>query len=213
MTSAFVGAGVVALVTGTIMPDMHDPDSLNLVDANTVASEAVERSKAVGDDRASRNDTRATAGATAEIPPPDIYVLPLKSYTLTSKFGFRKLEAESSGRSHGGIDLAAPSGTPYYAVAGGKVILARSNGGYGNCIMIDHGGGVISLYGHSTNLAVKEGDIVEAGQKIGTVGDTGYSFGPHLHFEIHVEGARVDPIDFLKGRGADVPGKTDPLTP
>lgn len=211
MTSAFVGAGVVALVTGTVMPDMHEPDSLNLVDANTVAAEAVERSKAVGDDRASRSETRGAAGATAEIPPPDIYVLPLKSYTLTSKFGFRKLEAESDGRSHG-IDLAAPSGTPYYAVAGGKVILARSNGGYGNCIVIDHGGGVISLYGHSTSLAVKEGDIVEAGQKIGTVGDTGYSFGPHLHFEIHVEGERVDPIDFLKGRGADIPGKTDALT-
>jgi murein DD-endopeptidase MepM/ murein hydrolase activator NlpD len=212
MTSAFVGAGVVALVTGTVMPDMRDPDSLNLVDANTVASEAAERTKTLGDDRASRNDTRSVDGASAEIPSPDIYVLPLKSYTLTSKFGFRKLEAESSGRAHTGIDLAAPSGTPYYAVARGKVILARYNGGYGNCIMIDHGGGVFSLYGHSTSLAVKEGQVVEAGQKIGTVGDTGYSFGPHLHFEIHVDGERVDPIEYLKGRGADVPGKTDALT-
>lgn len=212
MTSAFVGAGVVALVTGTVMPDMREPDGLNLVDANTVASEAAERSQAVGDNRASRNDTRSVGGASAEIPPPDLYVLPLKSYTLTSKFGFRKLEAESNGRAHQGIDLAAPNGTPYYAVARGKVILARFNGGYGYNIMIDHGGGVVSVYGHSSSLGVKEGDTVEAGQVIGKVGDTGYSFGPHLHLEIRVDDKQVDPIEYLKGYGADVPGKTDALT-
>src|SRR5688572_26013548 len=152
MTSAFVGAGVVALVTGTVMPDMRDPESLNLVDANAVASENAERAKAVGDERASRNDTRSVESGTADIAPPDIYVLPLKEYTLTSKFGFRKLDAEANGRKHTGIDLAAPKGTTYYAVARGKVVLARANGGYGYCIMIDHGGGVVSVYGHSTSL-------------------------------------------------------------
>jgi murein DD-endopeptidase MepM/ murein hydrolase activator NlpD len=216
MTSAFVGAGVVALVTGTLIPDMAQPDNLALVDANAAASEAAERTKAVDGDRASRTgaDTRSAGigSSTVEVGPPDVYVLPLRSYTLTSKFGFRKLEAESNGRQHTGIDLAAPSGTPYYAVARGKVILARYNGGYGNCVMIDHGGGIISLYGHSSSLNVKEGQTVEAGQLIGKVGDTGYSFGPHLHFEIRIDGEREDPITYLKGKGADVPGKTDPLT-
>lgn len=208
MTSAFVGAGMVALVTGTVMPDMQDPDGFNLVDANAVASENAERTKALGDDRASRNDTRSTESATADIAPPDIYVMPLSEYTLTSKFGIRKLDAEANGQTRVGVDLAAPSGTPYYAVARGKVVLARSNGGYGYCVMIDHGGGIVSVYAHSSSLGVKEGQVVEAGQPIGKVGDTGYSFGPHLHFEIRVDGQQVDPIEYLKGKSAELPGKT-----
>jgi murein DD-endopeptidase MepM/ murein hydrolase activator NlpD len=202
MTSAFVGAGVVALVTGTVMPDLHEPDGFNLVDANAVASENADRAKAVGDDRASRNDTRAAGATTADIPPPDIYVLPLTEYTLTSKFG--QPDAADK-QQHTGIDLAAPNGTPYYAIAGGKVILARANGGFGYCVMIDHGYGVVSVYGHSSGLAVKEGQTVEAGQKIGFVGDTGYAFGPSLHFEIRVDGKQEDPLEWLKGKGAEAP--------
>jgi murein DD-endopeptidase MepM/ murein hydrolase activator NlpD len=213
MTSAFVGAGVVALVTGTVMPDMPDPNDLALAnaDANTAAYTA-DRAKAVGDDRAARSDTRDVAGSTAEIPPPDVWVLPLHEYTVTSKFGLRKLEAEAGARQHTGIDLAAPMGTTYYAVASGVVTRAGSYGGYGYAIEIDHGNGITSLYGHSSALLVKVGDKVVVGQPIGKVGDTGYSFGPHLHFEIHINGQREDPIPYLKGKGADVPGKTDPLT-
>jgi murein DD-endopeptidase MepM/ murein hydrolase activator NlpD len=202
MTTAFVGAGVVALVTGTMMPDMPEPDNnLALVDA-TAAAQAAERAQG---DRASRSDGRG-GGLTAEQAAPDIYVLPLRDYTLTSKFGQRW------GRRHEGIDLAAPGGTPYHAIARGKVILARPNGGYGNCIMIDHGGGIVSVYGHSSAILVKEGQIVEAGEVIGRVGNTGYSFGDHLHLEVRVNGVQQDPIPYLKGKGADVPGKTDPLT-
>ena len=210
MTSAFVGAGVVALVTGTVMPDMHDPRDLNLVDANAVASDNADRSKAVGDDRASRNDTRSTnATGVADIPPPDIYVLPLKEYTLTSKFGARDLDSKSDGQRLG-LDMAAPNGTPYYAIAAGKVILARANGGYGYCVMIDHGGGVVSVYGHSSDLAVKEGQVVQAGQKIGAVGDSGYSFGPSLRFEIRVDDKQVDPMEYLQGKGASIPADPAP---
>jgi murein DD-endopeptidase MepM/ murein hydrolase activator NlpD len=209
MTSAFVGAGVVALVTGTVMPDMREPDGLNLVDANAVASENADRAKALGDDRASRNDTRAATTGTADIAPPDIYVLPLQEYTLTSKFGSHKLDTEANGRV--GVDLAAPKGTSYYAVARGKVVLARANGGYGYCVVIDHGGGVVSVYGHSNSLAVTEGQVVEAGQPIGAVGDSGYAFGPHLHFEVRVDGQQVDPMEYLKGKGAEAP-KADALT-
>jgi murein DD-endopeptidase MepM/ murein hydrolase activator NlpD len=210
MTTAFVGAGVAALVTGTVLPKTTDPANLALVD-NT-ANDVAERAQTSAE-RASRTDARS-AGDTVELQAPDIFVLPLKEYTLTSKFGPRW------GRLHAGIDMRADEGTPYYAVARGRVMLARYNGGYGNCIMIDHGGGIVSLYGHSSKLLVKEGQMVEAGQAIGLVGNTGYSFGSHLHLEIRLRGAggqaarweQTDPIPWLKSRGADIPGKTDVLT-
>jgi murein DD-endopeptidase MepM/ murein hydrolase activator NlpD len=205
MTTALVGAGVVALVTGTVMPDTPEPDDLALVDATAIA-QAAERADAAAGDRASRSDPRDAAGFTIEQWAPDVYVLPLRSYTLTSKFGPRWE------RQHTGIDLAAPGGTPYYSIANGRVIMARYYGGYGYCIMIDHGGGVVSLYGHSSQMLVKEGQTVQAGEMIGKVGTTGHSFGTHLHFEIRIDGVQKDPIPFLKGKGADIPGKTDALT-
>lgn len=204
MTTAFVGAGMVALVTGAMLPESAEPDNnLALVDA-TAAAEAAERTQAV--ERASRDDAARTAGATAEQVAPDLYVLPLREYTLTSKFGQRW------GKLHAGIDLGAPEGTAYHAVARGKVVLARANGGYGNCIMIDHGDGIVSVYGHSQKILVKEGQMVEAGDVIGKVGNTGYSFGAHLHLEIRIADKQQDPIPYLKGKGADVPGKTDALS-
>jgi murein DD-endopeptidase MepM/ murein hydrolase activator NlpD len=207
MTTAVVGAGVVAMVTGTAMPDRpSDPSSLALVDASALQADA-DRAKVA--DRANRADaSRGTTGvgATAAVGAPDVYFLPLHNYTLTSTFGQRW------GRPHTGIDLAAPEGTQYHAVARGKVILARYYGGYGNCIIIDHGGGISSVYGHSVRLKVKEGDIVEAGQYIGDVGNTGHSFGAHLHLEIRINNVPVEPIAWLREHGADVPGKRDPLT-
>jgi murein DD-endopeptidase MepM/ murein hydrolase activator NlpD len=210
MTTAFIGAGVVALVTGTVMPDTPEADSsLALADAPASVLDA-ERTDAAKT-RASRSDALGqdlpvSTTATAELPAPDIYFLPLRSYTLTSTFGPRW------GKQHKGIDLATPKNTPYHAIADGKVILARAYGGYGNCIMIQHGDGIVSVYGHSNKILVKEGDTVRAGQPIGLVGDTGYSFGDHLHLEIRIRDAQTDPIPFLKSKGADVPGKTDALS-
>ena len=201
MTTAVIGAGVVALGTAAAIPGHAEPSNLSLVDAS-VDSDLAARAAA---DRAARGDGR-DVGFSTEQAAPDVYVLPLRSYTLTSKFGPRW------GRLHPGIDLGAPEGTSYYAVARGKVILARNNGGYGLNIMIDHGGGIVSVYGHSSKLLVKEGQIVEAGDLIGKVGNTGYSFGAHLHLEIRVNGKQTDPIPYLKSKGADVPGKSDPLT-
>jgi murein DD-endopeptidase MepM/ murein hydrolase activator NlpD len=194
------------LVTGTLVPDMSEPDSLALVDANAAAAEAAQRTQAEPD-RASRSDARSdTPAVTAEQVAPDLWVLPLREYTLTSKFGPRW------GRSHKGIDLGASEGTPYHSVARGKVILARYYGGYGNCIMIQHDDNTVSLYGHSSKMLVKEGQIVEAGELIGKVGNTGYSFGAHLHLEIRINDEQTDPIPWLKAKGADVPTKTDPLS-
>ncbi|MGH3849522.1 MAG: murein hydrolase activator EnvC family protein, partial [Pseudonocardiaceae bacterium] len=113
------------------------------------------------------------------------------SGTITSRFGVRW------GRLHAGIDVASAFGTPVKAAKAGRVILAGSNGGYGNCVIIDHGGGFTSLYGHMSKLRVTDGAVVKAGQQIGDMGSTGASTGNHLHFEIRVGGTAQNPQRYL----------------
>jgi len=120
------------------------------------------------------------------------FIVPLDHFTMTSGFGPRW------GTHHDGVDLAAPTGTPYYAADGGTVIRAGWFGGYGNCIDIDHGNGVVTRYGHSSQIFVSVGDLVYQGQNIGLVGSTGWSTGPHLHFEVHINGVRQDPEAYVK---------------
>lgn len=111
---------------------------------------------------------------------------------ITSGFGMRR------GAMHTGIDIAAPIGTPVIAADTGTVTLSQSSmGGYGQTIMIDHGGGsLVTLYGHLSKRLVKVGDVVEKGQVIGNVGSTGRSTGPHLHFEVRLNGKVVNPVQF-----------------
>jgi murein DD-endopeptidase MepM/ murein hydrolase activator NlpD len=111
--------------------------------------------------------------------------------TLTSTFGWRW------GRMHEGIDIAAPAGTPIAAAASGVVIYAGWLGGYGNLVVIDHGGGIATAYAHQSSIAVGNGQQVSQGQTIGYVGSTGHSTGNHLHFEVRVQGAAVDPLGYL----------------
>jgi murein DD-endopeptidase MepM/ murein hydrolase activator NlpD len=99
-------------------------------------------------------------------------------------------------RMHEGIDIAAGYGTPIRAAAAGNVIYAGWMGGYGNLIIIDHGGGIATAYGHQSSFAVGGGSVSQ-GQTIGYVGCTGHCFGPHLHFEVRVTGAAVDPLGYL----------------
>jgi murein DD-endopeptidase MepM/ murein hydrolase activator NlpD len=110
---------------------------------------------------------------------------------VTSPFGWRW------GRMHEGIDIGAPSGTPIRAAAAGTVIYAGWLGGYGNLTVIDHGGGVATAYGHQSSLAAGNGAFVAQGQVIGYVGSTGHSTGPHLHFEVRVNGVPQDPLGYL----------------
>ena len=110
---------------------------------------------------------------------------------LTSYYGWRW------GRMHEGIDIAVPNGTPVVAAAAGTVIVAGWMGGYGNLVVVDHGGGVSTAYGHNTSLTVGVGQQVAQGQLIAYSGNTGHSTGPHVHFEVRINGAAVDPLGYL----------------
>jgi murein DD-endopeptidase MepM/ murein hydrolase activator NlpD len=110
---------------------------------------------------------------------------------VVSGFGMRW------GRLHAGVDIAAPTGTPIHASAGGTVAIAGWVGGYGNYTCIQHGGGIATCYGHQTSIGVHVGQHVSKGQVIGTVGCTGHCFGPHVHFEVRVNGTPVDPMGYL----------------
>jgi len=110
---------------------------------------------------------------------------------ITSAFGWRW------GRMHEGIDIGAPYGAPIAAALAGRVIYAGWLGGYGNLVVLDHGGGLATAYAHQSRIAVSTGQDVAQGQTIGYVGSTGHSFGAHLHFEVRVNGAAVDPLGYL----------------
>lgn len=127
--------------------------------------------------------------------------MPLEGdYRVTSNFGTRIHPITGKKKTHTGMDFGAPSGTSIYAAESGVVILSKYWSGYGNCIIIDHGNGLWTLYGHIKNggLLVEEGDSVKRGDKIALVGSTGNSTGPHLHFEVRKNEVAVNPATYLK---------------
>ena len=136
----------------------------------------------------------AAAGDAARLLPP------LRGGAVTQGFGCTAFAAEPldaecpSGHFHSGIDLAAPSGTPVVAAATGRAHVVRSRLGFGLHVLVDHGGGLTTLYGHLSAAAVADGDTVDAGEQVGEVGSTGSSTGPHLHFEVRRDGVPEDPL-------------------
>ena len=117
---------------------------------------------------------------------------------VTSEFGNRVDPITGKRKGHGGMDLAVPTGTPIRAALGGTVTVSKYNaGGYGYYVMIDHGNGLATLYGHCSKLLAKVGQTVEAGDIIALSGSTGRSTGPHLHFEVRVNGERTNPRAYL----------------
>jgi len=128
-----------------------------------------------------------------------VMLWPVPSSTrITSQYGYRTLFGQRE--FHTGIDIGAPSGNNILAAADGVVIFSGTKGGYGYCVIIDHGGGIATLYAHASVLLVKEGQKVSKGQVIAKIGSTGRSTGPHLHFEVRVNGNHTDPMPYLTGK-------------
>ncbi len=117
---------------------------------------------------------------------------------ITSRFGTRENPFDGAGvETHKGLDIRAPFGAPVKSMAKGEVIYAGPRGGFGNCIMLKHGNGFETLYGHLSKILVTVGQKIEIGQQIGNVGSTGRSTGPHLHYEVHQNGQKINPESFL----------------
>ena len=169
-------------------------DGVQIFDG-TITKVAGEVTKRDGDTEVIREkQDKIILVGTAERPktaPTGTFAMPIQHYTLTSNFGYRW------GRLHAGIDMGAPTGTPIYASDGGTVTRAGWYSGYGLCVDISHGDGKETRYGHCSKLLVNVGDKVYQGQEICLVGNTGHSFGSHLHFEIHLNGSPVNPRPIL----------------
>jgi murein DD-endopeptidase MepM/ murein hydrolase activator NlpD len=203
ITTAVVGAGMVALASGNAVPDAKaDPPRLSAL--GNLAAALSERAEVA--DRASRAD-REHGGLATSITQnaPDVWLLPVRDYRYSSPYGQRW------GRLHAGVDLAGPTGTVIYAMHGGTVTHSRFSGGYGYLVIIDHGDGVETLYAHASELLAYEGQEVQAGEPIALMGNTGYSFGSHLHLEIHINGTPVDPVPWLEERGVDILGQVEEI--
>lgn len=116
---------------------------------------------------------------------------------ITSYYGWRTHPVFGTTRYHSGMDIAVDYGTPIHAADSGTVIYSGWLGGYGNAVMIDHGGGLVTLYGHNQSLNVSEGQYVSKGTVIAYAGSTGWSTGPHCHFEVRLHGDVTEPLDYL----------------
>jgi murein DD-endopeptidase MepM/ murein hydrolase activator NlpD len=158
----------------------REQERVLIAEANALAAE----------DAGIRGQLAAAQGAGDTTPSSQGLIWPV-SGPLTSPFGYRW------GRLHAGIDIGVPYGTPIHAAASGTIVLAGWTGGYGNYTCIDHGGGLATCYGHQSSYAVSSGAQVAQGQVIGYVGNTGHSFGAHLHFEVRINGNPVDPLGYL----------------
>jgi murein DD-endopeptidase MepM/ murein hydrolase activator NlpD len=132
---------------------------------------------------------------------------PVPNASLGSIFGWRIDPITGQSALHTGLDFSAETGASILSAAGGVVVAQEFHSQYGNMIEIDHGNGLISRYAHSSKVFVKKGDLIKRGQKIAEVGTTGRSTGPHLHFEVLVQGVPQDPQKFLNA-GRDLPAST-----
>ena len=127
------------------------------------------------------------------------FVWPATSYLVTSEYGYRIHPLQGVQKFHSGVDIGAGAGTPIYAAAAGTVATATYNDSYGNYVLINHGGGNSTLYAHMSSMAVSSGAYVTQGQVIGYVGSTGWSTGPHLHYEVRLNGSTVNPLSYYSG--------------
>jgi murein DD-endopeptidase MepM/ murein hydrolase activator NlpD len=191
VASAILGATVVAFASASIIPD----DLTNANDDQSLLSvtEWLDRADPLN------GSASQPPAVSVDSDAPDVWYLPLRyQYQLTSMAGARY------GRPHWGVDLAAPTGTPIYAVHGGVVKVSEFESGFGLNVQVDHGNGVTIIYAHASELLVGGGQQVSAGQMIARVGNTGRSTGPHLHFEIRVHAGFYDAYKFMREHGVDL---------
>lgn len=192
VTTAILGAGVVAMGAGVAVPDGGEA-----VDPTKLTLSVEDRLAAL--DKAARSKELPGGAANAQQQAPDVWLLPVRvEFQITTLFAMRW------GSFHKGLDMAAPYGTPFYAAHAGVVVLSRYYAGYGNCVMIDHGNGITTVYGHASKLLVEEGQRVDAGQILALIGSTGYSTGPHLHFEVRLNDEQVNPMTWMRTHGVDI---------
>ena len=138
------------------------------------------------------------------------FIWPVPGRTsLTSLYGMRVHPITGAYRLHTGIDISAPLGTNFVAAANGVVSKATYNTAYGNMVIIDHGGGVQTLYAHGNSILVQVGDEIKAGTPVLEVGSTGYSTGPHAHFEIRINGQTVNPLDYYQNKNSVTSATTE----
>jgi murein DD-endopeptidase MepM/ murein hydrolase activator NlpD len=201
VTTAVVGAGVVAFGASSALPTVNAGDATALgaggaasphgaALANSGAN--LNQARTATPPRASRAQTRVAAPK-----PAPGWVRPATS-PISSTFGPRW------GTFHYGIDFAAAFGSTVHAAHAGVVVKAGWYGGYGNIVIIDHGNGITTRYGHNSKVLVSVGQRVKAGQDISLVGNTGDSTGPHCHFEVRIDDVAINPIPYLLVRGIDL---------
>ena len=159
---------------------------------------AAEQHKGGLEEEAARIEAEIAAASRNDGVAPGVLRWPVNGW-ISSYYGWRVHPIFGTRRMHTGIDIAAIGGTPIYAAESGNVIISGLRGGYGNTVVIDHGGGLATLYAHQSRITVPVGYKVAAGERIGFVGCTGYCTGDHLHFEVHVNGKHVDPLGYLRG--------------
>ncbi|MEX1271807.1 MAG: peptidoglycan DD-metalloendopeptidase family protein [Acidimicrobiia bacterium] len=159
---------------------------------------AAEQHKEGLEEEAARIEAEIAAAQQSGGNAPGVLRMPVNGW-ISSYYGWRVHPIFGTRRMHTGVDLAAIGGSPIYAAEAGTVIIAGVRGGYGNAVVIDHGGGLATLYAHQSRLTVSVGENVAAGERIGFVGCTGYCTGDHLHFEVHINGKHTDPMAYLRG--------------
>jgi murein DD-endopeptidase MepM/ murein hydrolase activator NlpD len=180
--------GEVEQVTIRVGPYPYPVQELTVEDSMVNLSDKdLARAKAEAQQVAALWDRRGPRRFTLPLHPP------LRQLSPGRSFGARRIFNGEPRSPHSGVDFRGAAGTPVLAAAAGRVALAASHFFPGNSVFIDHGGGLISMYFHLDTMTVAEGEEVDRGQVIGTVGSTGRSTGPHLHFGVRWHGARIDP--------------------